>query len=166
MVWTCSLIRPHSRWRFLSSRGTGGVQQSHPNMKHRFAAEGSSDWTHEGNDISTPFQIITPNLPFGIAISGINFQCYKGSHELLWYWEHSTFATLGFIVQVTPKNCKSFNHNAANLFVQLVMWWSTGRSVGVKALDSSVERLWFNLQSTSRQFLLSLQSNIPQCLLV
>lgn len=35
---------------------------------------------------------------------------------------------------------------------------STGRLVGVKALDSSVERLWFNLQSTSRQFLSSFQS--------
>lgn len=64
--------------------------------------------------------------------------------------------------------CKSHNHHAA-IYPSGDVMWCGGRLVGwlgVKALDSSVERLWFNLQSTSRQLLLSLQSNIPQCPLV
>lgn len=51
----------------IEERGRGGTQ-------------GSSDWTHGGIYVLTPLQIITPNLPFGIALLGIHLQCYKGSH--------------------------------------------------------------------------------------
>lgn len=48
-------------------------------------------------------------------------------------------------------------------------WWCdavVGCLVGVKALDSSVERLRFNLQSTPSELLSTLQRNIFQCQLV
>lgn len=59
----------------------GGVQQSRPNMKHGFAAQGSSHWTRRGRDIQTQTPITTENLSFGISLSlslsGIHLQCYK-----------------------------------------------------------------------------------------
>lgn len=51
--------------------------------------------------------------------------------------------------------------NFSRRWCDMVVVVVVDRSVGVKALDCSFERLWFN-----RQFLLSLQSNIPQCELV
>lgn len=157
-----------SAWR----RGAG-VQQSRPNIKHRFCSTGGvRRWGLQtghagGGVVSTPLQIITPNLPFGVSWEHILSIIREVINCTDTSWEQS--ATWGFIIQVTPNVALQISQPSCCQLVYPtgdVMWWSTGRSVGVKALDSSVERLWFNLQSTSRQFLLSLQSNIPQCLLV
>lgn len=64
-------------------------------------------------------------------------------------WEQS--ATLGFYYTSEPKDCAA---NLTTIILPTSIWWCGGRLVGrgVKALDSSVERLWFNLQSTSASF--------------
>lgn len=88
----------------LSWQPTGGTrfQQSCPNRKPCFAAPGSSGWTHGGTYVSTAVQIITPNLPFGIALSWV--YVFSVTQEVIHCsdtsWAQST--TLGFIIQVTP----------------------------------------------------------------
>lgn len=120
-----------------------------------FAALGSSDWTHRGIYVSTALQIITPNLPFGVALSWV--YVFSVTQEVIncsdTSWAQST--TLGFfLIQVTPNIALQMSQPSC---CQRLVMWCDGRLVGwlgVKALDSSIARLWFNLQSTSRQFLL------------
>lgn len=167
MLWTLSLIRP--RWCFLPQRrgreGPVGSAES-SKLKTSLCSTGGLQTWHAGGggagDILTPWHqtFHLASLSLGNTSSVLQG---KSLTALILAGEQS--ATLGFIIQATPKNCAADHHHATSLFIQVVMWCG-GRSVGVKALDSSVERLWFHLQSTSRQFLLSFQSNIPQCVLV
>lgn len=157
-----SALRRDTRFSLSASRR--GTQTSNV----AFAARGSSDRARRGRDILTPLQNVTPNITFGIAfffweyIVSVTWEVINCSDAS---WEQS--AAMGFIIQVTPKvvqqisqpSCCQLVHPAGGVVCG-------GRLVGVKALDSSVERLWFNLQTISHQFLLSLQSNIPRCLLV
>lgn len=160
MVWTCSLIRPRSRSGSLCVKGRS--QQSRPNMKHGFAAQGSSDWTRRGGrDIQTQIPITTENLPFGISLSLSLWNTSSVWQEVIncsnTNWNNPQPQASPYTWPWKLRCCEAnFSRRWCDVVVVVV-----DRSVGVKALDCSFERLWFN-----RQFLLSLQSNIPQCELV
>ena len=122
-------------------------------------------------------QIITPNLTFGIALS-LPLSLDNTSSVL----HRKSFTTL--ILSGNVKMQVTAGQTAPPHISQTIMLptcvcvcvcvcvclcvcvsggWRGGGQVGVKALDSSVERLWFNLQSSSRPSLWSLHSNVPQC---
>lgn len=168
MLWTLSLIRP--RWCFLPQRrgGEGPVGSAESSkLKTSLCSTGGLQTWHAGGggagDILTPwhqtFHLASLSREYILSVTREVINCSDTS------W--GTVRNFGLYYTSDPKElrCRCRNHHAASLFIQVVMWCG-GRSVGVKALDSSVERLWFHLQSTSRQFLLSFQSNIPQCVLV
>lgn len=166
MVWTRSRIGP----RPCRCSPSLGNRQEGPGFSRAVPTEDPAS-RHRGlQAVSTAVQIITPNLPFGIALSWVYI--FSVTQEVIHCsdtsWAQST--TLGFIIQVTPNIALQMSQPSR---CQRLAIWCRGQLVGrvgggggIKALDSSVARLWFNLQSTSRQFLLELQSNIPQYLLV
>lgn len=167
MVWTCSLIRPRSRLGSLSA-WRGGTGSS---------AESSE---HETWLCSTGvFRLDTQGQGHP------NTDTYYYREPFIWHLSLSLSLSREYIFSVTRKSLTALiqaetihnfrlhctcDHESCVVVrpTSLVMWRGGGpvarsvaRSIGVKALDCSFERLWFN-----RQFLLSLQSNIPQCELV
>lgn len=135
MVWT--LIRP--RWRFSlgveerrGTRGVQGVQQSRPNLKHRFAAQGVFRLDTQGRQgrLYTVTHYYTKPSIWHCSLLGSSVLQGKSLTALMLAGEQSE--TLGFIIQVTPKELQISQPSCCQLVYPTgdVMWWSTGRLVG------------------------------------
>lgn len=108
-----------------------GVQQSRPNRKQCFVAQGSSDWTHGGIYVLTPLQIITPNLTIWHCSLGYTSSVLQGKSltALILAGNSPQFFGLYYTgdpkiiaMQISQPSCCQLSGE--------VIWWSTGRLVG------------------------------------
>lgn len=131
MLWTLSLIRPRSCFLPQRRGGEGPVGSAESSkLKTSLCSTGGLQTWHAGGggagDILTPWHqtFHLASLSLGNTSSVLQG---KSLTALILAGEQS--ATLGFIIQATPKNCAADHHHATSLFIQVVMWCG-GRSVG------------------------------------